>query len=933
MGETMRCDRFIRFIGLWFMVYILMMISIMGCAQVKLTQIEKDATKWKIPVAWRTISGQSGYHLKYMSLTALIDSVGFDATGTGSVISVATNYPVTGGTFTTAGTIGVDTTDATLTALATQYDLLGITNNLNLKTVNGDSVRGTGNISVGTVTSVSGTSPISVATGTTTPVVSIATANGSTTGALTGTDWTTFNSKEPAISSGTTAQYWRGDKTWQTLNTTNVAEGMYLYYTDARARAAISLTTAGTSGASTYNSGTGVLNVPTYTLAGLGGIDLTSLSATSPLSYNNTTGVFSMSQSGTGSNGWLSSTDWNTFNNKVSTRFQLNGAGSYYGGDLGLSSRNTGTYPGWAYSLGTIFFDMPTGSNGQVLKHNGVGWTAGTDNNTVYDYWSVQANGGVAYALTNLANLNFANGTGINWSRSGGTMTATNVGVTSLAAGSGISVSGATGGVTITNNSPFSFLGVQANAGTIGNTLTNGATLNLTGSGSTSVSRSGNTFTISSSGGTDSQNLSYDIKTGTDIPLLIQNGSSVTFREGTGISLGRTASNVMTVTNTSINTDNQTLSFSSPTLSISGGNNVTLPVLPSGTVNQTLRYDGSAWNPTSMLQTTTSRVDINSWPGTVILGSKLMVNGNIQYNSVGSAATTVAGRDADGGLTGVTVGSGLSLSAGTLSSTATGTVTSVGITNGGGITVSGSPVTTSGNITLTAADQSATNEIQVLSTSGAAGNVALSNGGGTININVNDADASITNEGYLGVVASGTYIKGYNSSGTATGNGVQFSAGTGLSVATGGNNTNGGQIQYSINNYYGGLSGGGNFLTTTPASVDYTYVSAFQNLTPSTASNSITTYPGGDYLLLFTGSFYSVGTNRDVSCEFYLGGSAYASTMTQEIKADMSANISGSLIVNTGGSAVSVRCWYNNSSGSGSSIQVSNSNLSVQKLN
>ena len=55
---------------------------------------------------------------------------------------------------------------------------------------------------------------------------------------------------EPAITPGTTAQYWRGDKTWQDFN--------------SAARNAISLTTTGTSGAATYNSGTGVLNVPNY---------------------------------------------------------------------------------------------------------------------------------------------------------------------------------------------------------------------------------------------------------------------------------------------------------------------------------------------------------------------------------------------------------------------------------------------------------------------------------------------------------------------------------------------------------------------------------------------------------------------------------------------------------------------------------------------
>ena len=54
------------------------------------------------------------------------------------------------------------------------------------------------------------------------------------------------------------------------LTTTNIAEGTNLYYTDTRARAAISLTTTGSSGAATYSGG--VLNVPQYTLAGLGGV-------------------------------------------------------------------------------------------------------------------------------------------------------------------------------------------------------------------------------------------------------------------------------------------------------------------------------------------------------------------------------------------------------------------------------------------------------------------------------------------------------------------------------------------------------------------------------------------------------------------------------------------------------------------------------------
>ena len=67
------------------------------------------------------------------------------------------------------------------------------------------------------------------------------------------------------------------------------------YFTDARARGAISLTVTGNSGASTYSSGTGVLNVPTYTLAGLGGITASFLSGASGISYNSTTGVITYS--------------------------------------------------------------------------------------------------------------------------------------------------------------------------------------------------------------------------------------------------------------------------------------------------------------------------------------------------------------------------------------------------------------------------------------------------------------------------------------------------------------------------------------------------------------------------------------------------------------------------------------------------------------
>jgi len=63
------------------------------------------------------------------------------------------------------------------------------------------------------------------------------------------------------------------------------------------------------------NGGTGA-STASAALSNLGGIGLTALSASTPLSYNNTTGAFSISQATNATNGYLSSTDWNTFNNK-----------------------------------------------------------------------------------------------------------------------------------------------------------------------------------------------------------------------------------------------------------------------------------------------------------------------------------------------------------------------------------------------------------------------------------------------------------------------------------------------------------------------------------------------------------------------------------------------------------------------------------------
>lgn len=206
-------------------------------------------------------------------------------------------------TLTTTGSSGASTyTSGTLNIPNYTLSGLGGVPSTRTLTINGTAydLSADRSWSVGTVTSVAaltiGTTGTditsSVANGTTTPVITlnIPTASATNRGALSSTDWSTFNAKEPAITAGTTSQYFRGDKTFQTLNTTAVTEATNLYYTDARARLSLSFT----AGSGAYNSTTGVITIPTNTnqlTNGAAFITLTSLSAGTGISYNNTTGV------------------------------------------------------------------------------------------------------------------------------------------------------------------------------------------------------------------------------------------------------------------------------------------------------------------------------------------------------------------------------------------------------------------------------------------------------------------------------------------------------------------------------------------------------------------------------------------------------------------------------------------------------------------
>ena len=178
---------------------------------------------------------------------------------------------------------------------------------------------------------------------------------------------TALTGKQDAIAAGTASQYWRGDKTWATLDTASIPENGNLYYTEARARGA--------------------------------------LAASAPLSYSLGSGTLSIPEASNSVAGYLSATDWNTFNSKqaainssstiitgqIKSNMQAGvvlypyGTGAGQVGQLRMTELTTigSNYVGFkapdSIALDLVFtLPAADGSNGQTLTTNGsgqLGWT------------------------------------------------------------------------------------------------------------------------------------------------------------------------------------------------------------------------------------------------------------------------------------------------------------------------------------------------------------------------------------------------------------------------------------------------------------------------------------------------------------------------------------------------------------------------------
>jgi hypothetical protein len=466
-------------------------------------------------------------------------------------------------------------------------------------------------------------------------------------------------------------------------------------------------------------------------------------------------------QSSTSSNGWLSSTDWNTFNNKAPA---TSGTSILYGnGSGGFNNVTIGS--GITFAGGTL---SATGSGGTVTSVSGTGTVNGlTLTGTVttsgsltlggtLDLSSPPAIGGTTAAAitgtTITANTKFvgtyfdaansaggslrnASGTAlIQWGAGGGTNTSLNGSTNLNGTNAQIDISPTgTGHVHIKPSGSGSVEINPTSAGTINNMVIGGTTpLAITGTTITATTFSGSGASLTS--------IPNSALTNSTISGVALGGSLFNLTAGTGVSFsaGTTYNGSAAITINATGSGGTVTSVAALTLGTTGtdlsstvANGTTTPVItlnvPTASATNRGALSAADWStfnskqPAGSYLTAISIVSANGFAGTSSGGTtpaltlSTSITGLLKGNGTAISAAT-SGTDyapatsgssilygnGSGGFSSVTIGTGLTFVGGTLTSTASGgTVTSVAATVPAFLSIAGSPITTSGTLAIT----------------------------------------------------------------------------------------------------------------------------------------------------------------------------------------------------------------------------------------
>lgn len=407
---------------------------------------------------------------------------------------------------------------------------------------------------------------------------------------------------------------------------------------------------------------------------------------------------------------------------------------------------------------------------------------AGTGNGTMSS-WDLTADSGGTETITNGESVDIAGGTNITTTRSSSTITidndltnnnqltngagyTTNVGtVTSVAisGGTGVTVSGSpitsSGTITITADNNGTVTSVATSSPLTGGTITGSGTIGITQADATTSGYLSSTdwSTFNGKGSMSSWSLTAD-SGGT---ATVTNGETVDIAGGTNISTSRSGETI-TITN-GITNNNQLTNGAGYTTNTG---TVTSVATGSGLTGGTITTSGTLSVDSTVIRTTGTQ----SKSGDLTLTSDLILNGEFNMENGSDILMSATGNiqiDGDSG-TGKflkSVATGMEWTSITQNA---GTVTSVAVSAGTGISVSGSPITSSGTITISATNNGTVTSVSVdnPATTAASNQPLQLTGSGTVNPTISFHRLAVANLPNLVETETSTAVGGGVTQGT-----------------------------------------------------------------------------------------------------------------------------------------------------------------------